>query len=92
MRHRLGTSTSPADRLSASYPDHVWALDYQFAVTTNGRIIKMLHVTNEFTRQSLSDLAGSDLVVGVARRQPGLDASPSSFLSRSWATRAAGGS
>ena len=55
-RQRLGTSTTPADRLSASYPDHVWALDYQFDVTTNGRIIKMLHVTDEFTRQSLSEL------------------------------------
>ena len=55
-RQRLGTSTTPADRLCASYPDHVWALDYQFDVTTNGRIIKMLHVTDEFTRQSLSDL------------------------------------
>jgi putative transposase len=26
-RQRLGTSTTPADRLAAEHPDHVWALD-----------------------------------------------------------------
>jgi putative transposase len=29
-RRRLGTSTTPADRLAAQHPNHVWALDYQF--------------------------------------------------------------
>ena len=29
-RQRLGESSTPADRLTATYPDHVWALDYQF--------------------------------------------------------------
>lgn len=43
-RQRLGTSTTPADRLAAAYPDHVWALDYQFDVTATGRVIKILHV------------------------------------------------
>jgi putative transposase len=55
-RWRLGISTTPADRLTASYPDHVWALDYQFDVTATGRTIKILHITDEFTRQSLGDL------------------------------------
>lgn len=32
-RPRLGVSTTPADRLAASHPNHVWALDYQFDVT-----------------------------------------------------------
>ena len=32
-RQRLGTSTTPADRLAAEHPDHVWALDYQFDQT-----------------------------------------------------------
>jgi transposase InsO family protein len=32
-RQRLGTSTTPADRLVAEHPDHVWALDYQFDQT-----------------------------------------------------------
>lgn len=55
-RQRVGTSTTPADRLAATYPDHVWALDYQFDVTATGRVIKILHVVDEFTRESLSDL------------------------------------
>ncbi len=39
-RQRLGTSTTPAHRLAATYPDHVWALDYQFDQTTDGRRLK----------------------------------------------------
>ncbi len=55
-RQRIGVSTTPADRLAATYPDHVWALDFQFDVTATGRVIKILHVIDEFTRESLSDL------------------------------------
>ncbi len=55
-RPRLGVSTTPAERLRASYPNHVWALDYQFDVTAQGRTLKLLHITDEFTRESLSDL------------------------------------
>jgi putative transposase len=55
-RPRLGVSTTPADRLSATHPNHVWALDYQFDVTATGRTLKLLHVTDECTRESLSDL------------------------------------
>jgi putative transposase len=55
-RPRLGISSTPADRLSATYPNHVWALDYQFDVTVQGRKLKILHITDEFTRESLSDL------------------------------------
>jgi putative transposase len=55
-RQRLGDSTTPADRLRAEHPDHVWALDYQFDVTATGRVIKILHVVDEFTRESLADV------------------------------------
>jgi len=55
---RLGTSATPAGRLSARRISHVWALDYQFDVTSTGRILKFLHVVDEYTRESLSDLAG----------------------------------
>jgi putative transposase len=55
-RQRLGTSTARADRLTATHPDHVWALDYQIDVTATGRVLKILHVVDEFTRESLSDL------------------------------------
>jgi putative transposase len=53
-RQRLGTSTCPADRLAAGHPDHVWALDYQFDQTTDGRILKLLNVVDEHTRQALT--------------------------------------
>jgi transposase InsO family protein len=55
-RQRLGASTTPADRLHAERPDHVWALDYQFDVTSTGRTIKILHVVDEYTRESLADV------------------------------------
>jgi putative transposase len=53
-RQRLGTSTCPADRLAAEHPDHVWALDYQFDQTTDGRILKLLNVVDEHTREALT--------------------------------------
>jgi putative transposase len=51
---RLGTSTCPADRLVAEHPDHVGALDYQFDQTTDGRILKLLNVVDEYTREALT--------------------------------------
>jgi putative transposase len=53
-RQRLGVSTTPADRLAAEHPDHVWALDYQFDQTEDGRILKLLNVVDEHTREALT--------------------------------------
>ena len=53
-RQRLGTSTMPADRLAAEHPDHVWALDYQFDQTQDGRRLKLLNVVDEHTREALT--------------------------------------
>jgi putative transposase len=53
-RQRLGESTVPAKRLAAERPDHVWALDFQFDQTADGRILKLLHVVDEFTREALA--------------------------------------
>jgi len=53
-RQRLGDSTVPARRLRAEAPDHVWALDFQFDQTADGRILKLLHVVDEFTREALA--------------------------------------
>ena len=55
-RQRLGDSDTDAGLLRAQRPDHVWALDFQFDVTASGRKIKILHVLDEFTRESLADL------------------------------------
>ena len=80
-RQRLGESTAPADRLRAERPDHVWALDYQFDATAAGRTLKILHVVDEFTRESLADVvahsidadatvAALDKVAGARGRAP----------------------
>ena len=53
-RRRLGASTVPASRLRAEHPDHVWAIDFQFDQTADGRILKLLHVVDEFTREALA--------------------------------------
>ena len=60
-RFRAGVSSTPADRLHAERPDHVWALDYQFDVTSTGRTIKILHVVDEYTRESLADVVASSI-------------------------------
>jgi putative transposase len=53
-RQRLGVSTVPAKRLRAEQPDHVWAIDFQFDQTADGRTLKLLHVVDEFTREALA--------------------------------------
>jgi putative transposase len=83
-RQRLGVSTTPADRLCATHPDHVWALDYQFDVTSFGRTIKILHVTDEFTRESLCDLVAysidADATVAVLDKIAGARGSFPEFV------------
>ncbi|NQV07209.1 IS3 family transposase [bacterium] len=83
-RQRLGHSTTPADRLTAKHPDHVWALDYQFDVTASGRTIKILHVVDEHTRESLADLVAysidADATVGVLDKIVGWRATCPRFI------------
>jgi putative transposase len=52
-RQRLGTSTVPAARLQAEHMNHVWALDFQFDVTADGRTLKLLNIVDEHTREAL---------------------------------------
>jgi len=40
--------------LEASRPDHIWAMDFLFDDISKGRRIKVLNVTDEFTRESLA--------------------------------------
>jgi putative transposase len=47
-------SRTPADRLAAEHPDHVWALDYQFDQTQDGRILKLLNLVGEHIREALT--------------------------------------
>jgi putative transposase len=53
-RQRRGDSTVPGDRLRAERPDHVWAFDFQWDVTEDGRAVKLLYVVDEFTREALA--------------------------------------
>lgn len=53
-RLRLGDSTVPGKRLRAERPNHVWALDFQFDTTSDGRTLKLLHVVDEHTREALA--------------------------------------
>ena len=71
-RQRRGESTIPGDRLRAERPDHVWAFDFQFDVTDDGRLVKLLYVVDEFTREALAMEAerriDADKVVDVLDR------------------------
>jgi putative transposase len=52
-RRRLGESTVPARRLRSERPNQVWAFDFQFDQTGDGRALKVLNIVDEFTRESL---------------------------------------
>ena len=71
-RRRLGDSTVPAQRLRAERPNQVWAFDFQFDQTADGRVLKLLNVVDEFTRESLVMLVersiDADRTVGVLER------------------------
>ena len=53
-RQRLGHSAVPATRLRAERPNHVWALDFQFDQTADGRVLKLLNIVDEHTREALA--------------------------------------
>ena len=56
-RQRLGDSTAPLGRLRAEHPGHVWALDFQFDRTADGRVLKLLNIVDEYTREALAVVA-----------------------------------
>ena len=54
-RRRRGESTAAgAERLRATHPAHVWALDFEHDATADGRELKFLNVVDEFTREALA--------------------------------------
>ena len=61
-----------------TYPNHVWAIDFQFDETANGRPVKILNVTDEFTCEALATnaarritAAGTMAVLDQIREQRG---------------------
>lgn len=65
-RRRLGVSTIAASRLRAEFPNHVWAMDFMFDTTSDGRPLKALTMCDEFTRESIGgDIGRSITADGV---------------------------
>ncbi len=69
-RRRLADGT--AGRLRATYPNQVWALDFQFDETARHRRLKLLNVVDEFTRECLAididySIDGHDVTNTIAR-------------------------
>jgi putative transposase len=60
-RRRLGESTVPGARLRAQRPNQVWALDFQHDQTADGRVIRLLNVVDEFTREALEMLVARSI-------------------------------
>jgi transposase InsO family protein len=58
QRKRSRTSPGEVKRLRATYPGHVWAMDFQFDETADARRLKFLNVVDEFTRQALAIRVG----------------------------------
>jgi hypothetical protein len=52
----------PADAsrglLRAEYPHHVWAIDFQFDQTMDGRRLKLLNIVDEYSRMCLAIRVG----------------------------------
>ena len=54
-RRRVGEQRG--DRIEAMQPDHVWALDFQYDVTSDGRQLRFLNIVDEFTREAFATRA-----------------------------------
>ncbi len=57
-RKRRRTRTEDSQRLRAVHPNQVWAIDFQFDSTNDGRQLKSLHVVDEHTREALAMRVG----------------------------------
>ena len=54
-RKRVGTSTTQ-ERPTADAPNIVWAVDFQFDATTDGRPVKIVSLVDEHTRETFGGL------------------------------------
>lgn len=57
-RKRRRVSPDSPERLVASEPNQVWALDFQFDETSDRRRLKLLNIVDEFTREALTMRVG----------------------------------
>jgi putative transposase len=79
-RNRVGSSTVPPVP-SATGPNMVWAIDFQFDSTTDGRPVKILSVVDEHTRECFGGLVERSITGDVLATE----------LNRITATRGRGG-
>jgi putative transposase len=63
-RKRLGTSTAPG-LPKADAPNKVWAVDFQFDTTTDGRPVKIVSIVDEHTRECLGGLVDGSITGDV---------------------------
>jgi putative transposase len=70
-KRRIGSSDNGIVRQRASHRDHVWAWDFIFDRTSNGRSLKWLSIVDEYTRQCLALEVGRTLAA-----PPGTSVSP----------------
>ena len=50
----------------AERPNHVWALDFQFDQTADGRILKLFNSVDEHTREALAIVAARSITADAA--------------------------
>jgi putative transposase len=70
-RKRHGTSTAPPT-VVADVPNRVWAVNFQFDVTTDGRPVKIVSIIDEHTRECPGgmverSITGEDLIAELDR-------------------------
>jgi transposase InsO family protein len=63
-RKRLGASTAPGTP-KADAPNMVWAVDFQFDATTDGRPVKIASIVDEHTRECLGGLVERNITGDV---------------------------
>ncbi len=57
-RRRRRTGRRSPGNIQASYPNHVWAMDFEFDQTRKGRPLKILNMTDEFTHEGIAGEVG----------------------------------
>ena len=63
-RKRLGAQTAPGIS-TADAPNRVWAVDFQFDATTDGRPVKIMSIIDEHTRECLGGLVDRSITANV---------------------------
>jgi putative transposase len=60
-RKRRRTGDREAQWLRAERPNELWAIDYQYDQTADGRMLRLLNIVDEFTREALAIRVGRSI-------------------------------